>query len=405
MQKQQAGHYVLLTLVTILTFVLLVASETNQNVALDARDIAVSEKILPAGEVRVLDKSWMHVALIMSNYERTTRKENNITVELQVIGILDREGGQVVRNETKLANYFQRLVTSILLHSTATPIHLIVLTEQESLAAIRRDLKNQIGRHLSTSIIRRPTPDIVNFVHLFPKIRTDFVSLSSIVEPHRKEIDRMKQHFGHHMPVGTKFKNKDGITFVPSFKYTLDLFYILPFYHIEFPVGLSRLMVLDVDIEVLCDLRKLWQHFQHFSPTQVMGVGLDQSPHYFSISSKYREANPETNIGQAGDLTQGVNTGVALYSLAAMRASKEFKQQACAESQASLAEEFMLQGTVGDQDWVTLLAWHQPQLVYQLPCQFNVQTDQVYNTEKWADVWKDYRNCPNRTMIRHDNGE
>ena len=125
-----------------------------------------------------------------------------------------------VRNETKLANYFQRLVTSILLHSTGTPIHLIVVTEQESLAAIRRDLKNQIGRHLSTSIIRRPTPDVVNFVHLFPKyladslstrwiifrIRTDFVSLSSIVEPHRKEIDRMKKHFGHHMPVGTKFK-------------------------------------------------------------------------------------------------------------------------------------------------------------------------------------------------------
>ena len=72
------------------------------------------------------------------------------------------------------------------------------------------------------------------------------MALSSIVDPHRKEIDRMKQYFGHHMPVGTQFKvpipntmcqnllqNKDGITFVPSFKYTLDLFYILPFYHIE----------------------------------------------------------------------------------------------------------------------------------------------------------------------------
>ena len=29
----------------------------------------------------------------------------------------------------------------------------------------------------------------------------------------------------------------------------------------------------------------------------------------------------------------------------------------------------------------------------------------MYNTEKWADVWNDYRNCQNRTMIRHDNGE
>ena len=44
----------------------------------------------------------------------------------------------------------------------------------------------------------------------------------------------------------------------------------------------------------------------------------------------------------------------------------------------SLAEEFMLEGTVGDQDWLTLLAWAQPQLVYRLPCQFNVQTDQVW---------------------------
>ena len=94
--------------------------------------------------------------------------------------------------------------------------------------------------------------------------------------------------------------------------------------------------------------------------------------------------------------------------------------QACAEAQVSLAEEFMLDGTVGDQDWLTLLAWAQPQLVYTLPCQFNVQTDQVpcilfckglkeysqvYNTSKWSDVWEKYRNCPNHTMIRHDNGE
>ena len=52
MHKQQAGHDVLLILVTIFAFVLLVASETNQDVSLDARDIAISEKILPAGEVK-----------------------------------------------------------------------------------------------------------------------------------------------------------------------------------------------------------------------------------------------------------------------------------------------------------------------------------------------------------------
>ena len=55
-------------------------------------------------------------------------------------------------------------------------------------------------------------------------------------------------------------------------------------------------------------------------------------------------------------------------------------EQACAEAQVSLAEKFMLEGTVGDQDWLTLLGWAQPKLVYRLPCQFNVQTDQVWFT-------------------------
>ena len=63
----------------------------------DSRDIAVSDKIVAAKEVkislhrqhnfftqmlmfpkvRVFDKSWLHVGLIMSNYELTERWEQN----------------------------------------------------------------------------------------------------------------------------------------------------------------------------------------------------------------------------------------------------------------------------------------------------------------------------------------
>ena len=142
-----------------------------------------------------------------------------------------------------------------------------------------------------------------------------------------------------------------------------------------------------------------------------MGVGLDQSPHYFSISSKYRKANPETSIGKPGDLSQVGQLNIFLHKhspgsehwggtvqfgwdawqwgisktgeqriwlvLEDLERSLMNIEQACAEAQVSLAEEFMLEGTVGDQDWLTLLAWKQPHLVYTLPCQFNVQTDQV----------------------------
>ena len=65
---------------------------------LDSRDIAVSDQIVAAKEVtvvlysksfhinfhphvhskvRVMNKSWLHVALIMSNYELTTRWGHN----------------------------------------------------------------------------------------------------------------------------------------------------------------------------------------------------------------------------------------------------------------------------------------------------------------------------------------
>ena len=37
---------------------------------------------------------------------------------------------------------------------------------------------------------------------------------------------------------------------VPSFKYTLDLFYLAPFYHLEFPTWLHQLLVLDIDLDV-----------------------------------------------------------------------------------------------------------------------------------------------------------
>jgi len=48
---------------------------------------------------------------------------------------------------------------------------------------------------------------------------------------------------------------------------------------------------------------------------------------------------------------------------------------------------------VGDQDWLTVLGWHRPQLFHLLPCIYNVQVHQGYNTAEHAEVWPLYRNC------------
>ena len=82
-------HHFLLQLGSIL---LLAGFSLGNREGLDSRDIAVSDKIVEAKEVkiclhrqqmfmftkvRVFDKSWLHVGLIMSNYELTERWEQN----------------------------------------------------------------------------------------------------------------------------------------------------------------------------------------------------------------------------------------------------------------------------------------------------------------------------------------
>ena len=94
-----------------------------------------------------------------------------------------------------------------------------------------------------------------------------------------------------------------------------------------------------------------------------------------------------------------------MYNLAKMRASKEYTSVTSSVSMKKLAEKYMIQGTVGDQDWLTVLGWEMEDMFYLLPCQYNVQMDQVYNTEEYKDVWDDYHKCDAKTRILHRNGE
>ena len=116
---------------------------------------------------------------------------------------------------------------------------------------ITKVLKEEIGKYLSESLIKVPHISIdKNSIGKVPKLKVEFVDIESITSKHREEIDLMKTYFGHHLPPGTVFKNPEtGQVIVPTFKYTLDLFYILPFYHQEFPVELEKLIVIDIDLE------------------------------------------------------------------------------------------------------------------------------------------------------------
>ena len=49
-----------------------------------------------------------------------------------------------------------------------------------------------------------------------------------------------------------------------------------------------------------------------------------------------------------------------------MRASKEYISVTSSVSMKRLAEKYMIQGTVGDQDWLTVLGWEMEDMFYLL---------------------------------------
>ena len=155
-----------------------------------------------------------------------------------------------------------------------------------------------------------------------------------------------------------------------SRKYLQDLFYLLPYHHLAFPTSLKKLILLDIDLEFTIDMRRLFNHFTKFLPTEVLSCGLTQSPYYFGYFRDFRESHPGTHVGAAGRF-QGLNTGVLLLDLERMRASPSYSHYSSTAGVSQLADKYQLGGTVGDQDWLTLLSFEKPELINILPCEFN----------------------------------
>ena len=88
------------------------------------------------------------------------------------------------------------------------------------------------------------------------------VDLEPIVKKHRKHIDFMKQLFGQnnqepkilepgddlHAEIADDDLENVVIEIQPYLKYTQDIYYIAPFYHVIFP-GIEKLIALDLDLQ------------------------------------------------------------------------------------------------------------------------------------------------------------
>ena len=283
-----------------------------------------------------------------------------------------------------------RTFASMMTYSSGTPLHFIIITDKDSNVAVGNFFSHFISKRISEGAILQLSWRKKKMKGL-PIIRVSFVDLKNI-----KKID---EPFIQALKSNTQEKDPETID-----KYASDLFYIGPLYHRAF-AKLDKMIFIDAtDLHFYDDIKLLNELFKNIKD-QIMGVGLDLSPHYRKFLADYLIINPGSSLGLPGK-QQGFNTGVVLYRLDNMRKSKLYNSYITPERVTKLTQLYLYNMTLGDQDWFTNLGFSHPDLFYILPCQFNAQTSIQYLQPPWESVFDQYHNCDQKKNVKiyHRNG-
>ena len=130
------------------------------------------------------------------------------------------------------------MFASLFKFNQRTPLHLIVITDDDTRDLFKKILTQNIGKFLSETIMQH------TLNRNFPRIRVEFTKLTSITDKYRSDINEMKTLFGFSDP-DVKYVIKDEVVLVPNTKYTHDLFFIAPFYHKEVTKAMQSLTKLE----------------------------------------------------------------------------------------------------------------------------------------------------------------
>ena len=278
----------------------------------------------------------------------------------------------------------ERTLGSMLDYGSGTPLHFIIVTDIKSLKSVTSFFSQLISKKVAKNLMKEWK---WKKRKVFPVIKISFVDIEKIIEKDR--------------PFFTALKNS---SMIQQSKYTADLFYIAPLYHKAF-TSLDRIIFIDSsDLEFFDDVLLLQEQFEKMDE-ELLGVGLDLSPHYRNIISVLA-GDPQTSLGLPGH-SQGFNTGVVLFQLDRMRQSEVLAHLLQPDKVQSLLDKYgIARMSLGDQDWLTCLGLDQPQLFYVLPCHFNRQTDIMYLRSGWEKDFDEYHHCDTseRVKVVHRNG-
>jgi len=172
--------------------------------------------------------------------------------------------------------------------------------------------------------------------------------------------------------------------------------------------------VVDADTEFHMDPAHLTDHFDLLGTDETVACANDLAPHYYQMleNANFYQLNSSSIYGRPGKF-QGLNVGVLLLDLEKQRTNSKWRNLLTEESIAKISNDFIgtaLKTTLGAQDWLNLVFFHDPSMIHVLPCRFNLQLSEEYNMGPWKGIFDAYHKCDaktdkNNNFILHGNGD
>ncbi|XP_075058351.1 xyloside xylosyltransferase 1 [Mixophyes fleayi] len=186
--------------------------------------------------------------------------------------------------------------------------------------------------------------------------------------------------------------------------YSDSIFFLSVALHRIMPKDISRIIQLDLDLKFKTNIRKLFEEFDNFLQSSVIGIAHEMQPVYRHTFWQYRRENPNTNVGgPPPDGMPGFNSGVMLLNLEAMRQSKLYNQLLEPNAIRLLAEKYHFKGHLGDQDFFSMIGMEHPELFYVLDCGWNKQLCTWWKDHGYNDIFDQYYKCEGHIKIYHGN--
>ncbi|KAK6637777.1 Xylosyl- and glucuronyltransferase large2 [Polyplax serrata] len=164
------------------------------------------------------------------------------------------------------------------------------------------------------------------------------------------------------------------------------------------PRNLSKVVVLDTDVTFATDITELWKLMSKMTEKQAFGLVENQSDWY--LGKLWKNHKPWPALGR------GYNTGVILLQMKRLRRLK------WAHLWRFIAERdlaTMYSTSLADQDILNAIIKQYPELVYKLPCQWNVQLSDNTRSElcytEVTDLKVIHWNSPKKLKVQNKHVE